>query len=299
MHRRTGLALIAGGALALAMRQSAIAAPRPGFRGAFRWRMADAQFGGLSALAMLSGGTRFIVISDRGAWSQGRIRRDAAGRIEAVEAEPFRLLRAIGQEPLAEDRNDAEGIAMARDGSAFISFEGPGAARVLRYARLDGSAENLPVPREFLSMQANSSLEALAIGPDGALYTLPERSEGAASPFPVYRFRGGSWDRPFAIPRRGRFLAVAADIGPDGRFYLLERDFQGFAGFASRLRRFDLGPAGLAGETELIRTQAGTHDNLEGLSVWQGPQGLVATMVSDDNFRFFQTTELVEYALPD
>jgi hypothetical protein len=48
----------------------------------------------------------------------------------------------------------------------------------------------------------------------------------------------------------------------------------------------------------LVDTPAGTHDNLEGLSVWRGPRGLVATMISDDNFRFFQTTEIVEYALP-
>lgn len=299
MRRRTGLALIAGGALALAMRGGAVAAPPAGFRGAFRWRMEDARFGGLSALHVFPGGARFLVISDRGAWSRGRILRDGEGRIAAVKAEPFRLLRANGPDPLADGRNDSEGIAVAPDGTIYISFEGLRAARVLRYRSIDGPAENLPVPAEFRLMQLNSALEALAIGPDGALYTLPERSGEVDAPFPVWRFRGGAWDQPFSIPRRGSYLAVSADIGPDGRFYLLERDLQGLAGFATRLRRFDLGQ-GLSGETVILETAAGTHDNLEGLSVWRDAAGrLVATMVSDDNFRFFQTTELVEYALPD
>jgi len=43
-----------------------------------------------------------------------------------------------------------------------------------------------------------------------------------------------------------------------------------------------------------------THDNLEGVSVWRDADGaLRATLVSDDNFRFLQQTEIVEYLLPD
>ena len=36
-----------------------------------------------------------------------------------------------------------------------------------------------------------------------------------------------------------------ADFGPDGQLYLLERDFGWLAGFATRVRRFTLGPDGL------------------------------------------------------
>ncbi|QYK42476.1 MAG: esterase-like activity of phytase family protein [Paracoccaceae bacterium] len=297
MRRRAGLALIAGGLAVLALRGGATAAPPPGYLGAFRWRMDDPRFGGLSAIHVYPGGTRFVVVSDRGSYSEGRLIRDAAGRIERIEAARFSLLRGAGEEPLAEGRNDSEGLAIARDGTAYVSFEGQGAARVLRYSRLDGPAENLPVHPDFRCMQLNSALEALAIGPDGALYTLPERSGALTRPFPVYRFRRGAWDRPFSLPRRGAFLPVAADVGPDGRFYLLERDFRGISGFASRLRRFDL--AG-GQEVTLFETPLGLHDNLEGLSVWRdGRARLVATLVSDDNFRFFQRTEIIEYALPD
>lgn len=262
--------------------------------------MNDPLFGGISGIHVFPGGLRFAAITDRGAWSEGRIARDGQGRITGVTAAPWRLLRATGITPLAEGRNDSEGLAIAADGTAYVSFEGRSAARVLRYARLDGPAQNLPLHPDFPRMQMNSSLEALAIGPDGTLYTLPERSGREDRPFPVYRFRGGVWDQPFALPRRDAFLPVAADIGPDGRFYLLERDFRGLSGFASRVRRFELTPRGPVAERELLRTPPGTHDNLEGLSVWRDGGGrLIGTMVSDDNFRFFQRTEIVEYALPD
>ena len=298
MRRRTGLALIAGGLIAAAYGSSATPAPQ-GLIGSYPWRMDDPGFGGFSGLALSPDGLRFTALSDRGAYTTGVIRRDASGRITDVSAVPIRRLRGVGPGPLAAERADSEGLAIARDGTVYVSFEGRGAARVLRYATLDGPAENLAVPDAFRRMQRNSALESLAIAADGTLYTLPERSGGAAMPFPVWRYRNGGWDQPFAIPRRGTYLAVSADIGPDGRFYLLERDLRGIAGFASRLRRFRLTGTALLDETVLIETPAGTHDNLEGLSVWQGVAGLVATMISADNFRFFQATEIVEYRLPD
>ena len=53
-------------------------------------------------------------------------------------------------------------------------------------------------------------------------------------------------------------------------------------------------------EEIVFETGTGTHDNLEGLSVWRDDQGrLRATMISDDNFLALQRTELVEYLLPD
>lgn len=298
MRRRTGLALIAGGLALAAFGGSATPAPQ-GLIGSYRWRMDDARFGGFSGIAVTPDGAGFTAVSDRGAFTTGRFQRDGAGQITSVEAAPLRRLRGVGEGPLAPERADSEGIAVARDGTVYISFEGRRAARVLRYAAIDGPAENLPVPEAFRRMQLNSALEALAIAGDGTLYTLPERSGGAALPFPVWRYRRGSWDQPFDIPRRGDFLAVSADVGPDGRFYLLERDLRGIAGFASRLRRFRVTDEALVDEVVLIETSAGMHDNLEGLSVWRGAGGLVATMISDDNFRFFQSTQIVEYRLPD
>lgn len=298
MPKRPLLALTAGACLALALQGSASPPAPAGFLGSYEWTMADDAFGGLSGIELSADGLRFTAISDRGAWTAGTITRDAQGRITAITAAPLRILRGKGDGPLEKGRNDSEGLAIAPDGTAFVSFEN--VARVLRYATLDGPAENLPTPPEFATLQTNSALEALAIAPDGTLYTLPERSGRMERPFPLWRFRNGTWDQPFALRRDGGFLAVGADIGPDGRFYLLEREFHGIAGFASRVRSFALSKSGLTDERTDLQSPTGLHDNLEGISVWRGPDGAIRlTLISDDNYNFFQTTEIVEYRLPD
>ena len=259
--------------------------------------MEDDDFGGLSGIEMAEGGLSFLAISDRGSWTRATVTRDGEGRITSIDATPMRYLRGRFDAPLDPGRNDSEGLAVATDGTAYISFEN--VARVLRYDRIDGPAANLVTPRQFAALQKNSALEALAIAEDGTLYTLPERSGALDRPFPVWRFRDGKWDQPFGLRRDGGFLAVGADIGPDGRLYLLEREFHGITGFASRVRSFDLSETGLSDERTEFTSAVGTHDNLEGLSVWRDAEGAIRlTMIADDNFYFFQTTEIVEYRIP-
>ncbi|MEH7827727.1 esterase-like activity of phytase family protein [Gemmobacter denitrificans] len=295
MRLRTFCALILG--CGLALDSSAAPTETAGLVGSFIWRSDDPALGGMSAIELDPSGTGFTALSDRGGWTRGRLIRDPEGRITGLEAAPVQRLRGKGQAGLAAGRTDSEGLAVAKGGTAYVSFEG--AARVLRYDRLDGPAENLPIPDAFRRMQRNSALEALAIAPDGALFTLPERSGAEDRPFPVWRYRKGTWDQPFSLPREGLFLPVGADFGPDGQLYLLERQFRGLMGFASRVRRFAItGDTISAGEV-LLETRPGRHDNLEGLSVWRDAAGdLRLTMIADDNFRFFQTTEIVEYRIP-
>ncbi|MDP4034488.1 MAG: esterase-like activity of phytase family protein [Pseudorhodobacter sp.] len=298
MRRRSFLAVIAATVLVLTLQGSASPPQPSGYIASFTWTSDAARFGGFSAIELTADGLHFTALSDHGGWTRGTLRRNASGRIIGVEAGPVRLLKGQGEAPLAPGRTDSEGLAIAPDGTVFISFEGP--ARVLRYARLGGSAENLPVHPDFRKMQSNSALEALAIDANGWLYTLPERSGRLTRPFPVYRFRDGAWDQPFSLPRSGSFLPVGADFGPDGRFYLLERQFRGLMGFASRVRRFEIGAGGLRNEELLMETRAGLHDNLEGLSVWRDAGGDIRlTMISDDNFNFFQRSEIVEYRVRD
>lgn len=297
MPKRPVLALTAGLFLVLGLQGSASQPYPAGFLSAIPWRMEDAQFGGFSGLELSEDGQSFTAITDKGWWTQGTLIRDAAGLIIAIDAEPMRFLRGRFDAPLARGRQDAEGLALAPDGSFYISFEQ--IPRVLRYETLDGPAQNLPTPREFARMQRNSALEALAIAPDGTLFTLPERSGELTRPFPIWRFRDGVWDQPFALRRDGGFLVVGADIGPDGRFYVLEREFHGVTGFASRVRSFALSESGLSDERTELQSSVGQHDNLESLSVWRAADGsLRLTMISDDNFYFFQKTEIVEYRLP-
>lgn len=286
--------VIAALLLTLGLQTGATEPPGPGFAGSFLWQSDDPDLGGVSGIEVSHDGLAFSAITDRGGWVQGRITRDGAGRITGLTTGPVTPLLALDDAPLRKGRRDAEGLAIAPDGTAYLSFER--VARVLRYARLDGSAENLPTPPEFAAFGRNSALEALAVGPDGTLYTLPERSGAVDRPFPVWRFRGGIWDQPFAVPRLDGFLPVGADFGPDGRFYLLEREFRGLGGFASRVRSFVLDGQGLADERVDLQSRPGQHDNLEGIAVWRDAAGDIRlTMVADDNFLPVQDTELVEY----
>lgn len=296
MPLRSLRALSAALALAVFSLASPALAERAEFVQRYVWTDSNAAFGGFSGLELADDGLGFVVLSDRTTLWRGRFRRDGAGTITAVQTSgPVELHDSEGK-GLSRYTGDSEGLALARDGSVYISFEG--LSRVAHYPRDGGPAERLPRPEAFKQFQVNSSLEALAIGPDGALYTLPERSGALSAPFPVWRYKAGKWSQPFTIPREGDFLAVGADFGPDGRLYLLERDFRGITGFRSRVRVFSISGNRLSGGTILFETPTGTHDNLEALSVWRDGSGAMRlTMISDDNFSIFQTTEIVEYQL--
>ena len=270
----------------------------PGFVSAYHWQSDDPLFGAFSAIEVTADGADFVTLSDRGAYTSGRILRDDQGNVASVTAVPMRLLNGADGLPLRKYRNDTEGLAILPNGLTYVSFERD--ARVARYDTMAGPGIIVPQLQAFRDMQSNSSLEALAVDAAGTLYTLPERSGGVSVPFPVFRFKNGRWDQPFNLPRRGFFLAVDADIGPDGRFYLLEREFHGLSGFASRVRRFVINDDALSHEETLFETAPGQHDNLEGISVWRDATGFLRlTMISDDNLLFLQRTEIVEYRVPD
>jgi hypothetical protein len=296
--RNIALALTALVVLALGLGLDSDAGQPGGatYLGSTRWQLDDPAFGGFSGIELDQDGSRFIALTDRAHVIEGRLIRDSTGQITAITATgPLTQLRGIEGEPLTGPTSDAEGLAMAPQGGFYVSFEAQ--HRVRYYPAADQPAERIPSHPDFAAMQFNSSLEALAIDARGHLFTLPERSGALDRPFPVYRHDGQGWDIPFHIPRSGAFLPVGADIGPDGWLYLLERALTG-PGFRSRLRRFDISGDRLNAEEVLLQTRTAQHDNLEGISVWQDMQGRIRiTMISDDNFKFFQRTEIVEYAL--
>jgi hypothetical protein len=259
------------------------------------WDLPPGMPGGFSGLEVDADGMRFTALSDRGFLVTGRFLRED-GRLTGIAAGPPLRLVAPSGRPLAN--SDTEGLDMAPDGTLHVSVEGRH-PRVWRFAAPGARADALPAAPGFAALQVNSGLEALAGDGSGVLVTLPERSGAWTTPFPLFRFENGRWSAGQTIPRQDKFLPVGADFGPDGRLYLLERDFRGIFGFRSRLRVFTI-EGGVPGPGEtLFETRAGRHDNLEGLSVWRDPEGAIRlTMISDDNENFLQRTEVVEYRLP-
>jgi len=263
--------------------------------GSFTWNEPVEGFGGFSSIEVSGNGTSFLATTDKGLFGQGVFVR-RGGRIVAVDNAKFRPILGTEGEPLVSYRTDAEGLAVLGPGEIFVSFEGHHVVR--KFTALDGPSEVLKMPNWVRHLQANSALEALAVDDQGVLYAVPERSGRLDRPFPVWRNIDGTWDSKLTISRSNGFLVVGADFGPDGRLYVLERFFNGLSAFATRVRSFEVGAEALSDEKVLLRTTTGTHDNLEGISVWRNDAGNIrVTLISDDNFRFLQRTEFVEYRL--
>jgi hypothetical protein len=299
--RRTGInaALLALLALPFLFWPPALQAegPRLEFGSRAVWSESDPRFGGYSGVVLAPDGGSLLAVSDKGTWIRADIDR-TDGRIDAVHATAIGDLHEISGARLEGETTDAEGLAVDAQGRAYVSFEA--FHRVRRYDDIDGPAADVPSHPDFRTFQLNSALETVALDADGTLYAVPERSGAWERPFPVYRFRDGSWDRDLSLRRDGTFLAVDGDFGPDGRFYLLERDFGWLKGFATRVRRFTLGPDGFQDEVTLLQTPFGELDNMEGISTWRDEDGRIrVTLISDDNFFPLQRTMLVEYLLAE
>ncbi len=282
-------------ALGLVLTAGAAGQPAAFFLGRTVWAVKAPWFGGFSGIELSPDGRRMTVLSDRGTIVTADIRRGSTGLIDGISVRSAVPLRSSRNVRLTGRINDPEGLALAPDGSLFVSFEG--VTRVARYRSPAAPAQLLPRPEAFRHFPENRALEPLAIDSRGRLYTLPEDAPDAAGNIPVFRWNGRAWSVPFSIPARDGFLPVGADFGPDGRFYLLERSI-GIFGFRARVRRWDIEGGMARNETILAVTRPGRFDNLEGLSVWRDGAGRIRlTMISDDNFFFLQRTELVEYAL--
>ncbi|MGZ3215249.1 esterase-like activity of phytase family protein [Paracoccus sp. T5] len=265
--------------------------------GTYVWRYDHASFGGFSGIEISPDGRSFHALTDRSHLYWGSVERDDQGLIRGMNIAGRANLQDSQGKPLPPGyTGDSEGLAVDQDGGIWVSFEG--LDRVASYPDPDRPAVRLPRPPQLPGMGVNSGLEALAIRDDGTLIAVPERSGGPDLPFPVLAF-DGAWSRLTQIRRDPRWLPVGADFGPDGLFYLLERDFRGILGFSSRLRRMELTPDGPRNEEILLETRPLQYDNLEGISVWDDGQGIRITMISDDNFMFLQRTEIVEYRLHD
>lgn len=265
---------------------------------------------GLSGIEVSADGTQVLAISDDGWFLRGHIQRsDGALSAFSVDPPPVRM-RSLSGDWMAGHQRDAEGLAVAPDGRVFVSFEVYHRVRLWR--DLQAPAIWLPDRPENAGFQPNSGMEALALGPDGALYALPE-TPAVDGGIPVFRFQvppqrlrpDGTpidrhtdipWTVAFTLPARGWFRPVGADFGPDGRFYLLERGVVVPIGFRSRVRRFVFGPDGATDEETLLETLPGSHGNLEGISVWRDSTGDIRlTMITDDNGLALQRNEIVEY----
>ncbi|MEL6243474.1 MAG: esterase-like activity of phytase family protein [Pseudomonadota bacterium] len=242
-------------------------------------------FNGISGIEVDAYGRWAIALNDKGWLFELQLTRDENDDLRAATAKRIEWPRPGG---------DSEGVAIAPDGTLYVSHEGPASLVKLMNYRFHCVASH----EDFAMLGSNRSLEALAISPAGDAYVVPERPLAHASTLRVYRYRNGVWDVSRELPIDEAYYPVGADFGPDGLLYLLERAASPL-GFRSRIRRFD--PEVSDGPVmPVLETRLGLHDNLEGISVWKDGQGQTRiTMVSDNNFLRIQHREIVEYVLND
>ena len=243
--------------------------------------------GGVSGIEVDEWGRRFVAVSDRGLIYLGQFFRNEEGVITSMEGGATILLDAR-----EEQTPQAEAITTVPNG-LVIGFEGR-PPQLWFYSKIDAPPDGLITPpREMNAYPPNQALEALASAPDGTLYAILEKPNNRGM-HPVFRYSNDSWDVAFEIEGQDPFRPTGADIGPDGKLYVLERSLTARA-FASQVRRFDLETG--EGET-LLRHRPGTRDNLEGISVWRDGEGRIhLVLISDDNLNPIQRTEILDYRL--
>lgn len=258
-----------------------------------RWELDAPWFGGWSGIEIADKGNLMTVINDRGQMVHAALRR-SGGQITGVAVQTVLQLGRPDGSPLRKKAGDSEGLAIANDGSAFISFEHR--HRIMQVDLASGrSFGRIPLPFDN-TLGPNSGIEALAISSDGALFAIPEQAAEDGGPFPVYVYAKGAWRTSAYIPQRGPFVPVGADFDPMGRLWLLERAVTPF-GFRSRIRMFVINTAAPR-EYTVLTTLPSRFDNLEGISVWLDEHDtLRVTMVSDDNFLRLLRTQIVEFSV--
>ncbi|MEO1238137.1 MAG: esterase-like activity of phytase family protein [Pseudomonadota bacterium] len=258
--------------------------------------ISDAHVVGVSGIEVTRHGAGFVAVSDAGWFLEGTLVREAGvlsgGQVTAVRpiigqnGFPVRA-RQVG------DWSDAEGLALVQDGTIYVSFERW--ARVARHKSTTAPGEWIKDHADFVGFDDNRQLEAVAVDQNGQVYVMPEVAAGSAG-FPMYRLDPGGWVIAGHIPASDGFSLVGADFGPDGMLYILERKLVFATWWQSRLQRYD--PAARALQV-VWAPGADEFGNLEGLSVWQSPEGLRATMVSDNNGTPGVPTEIVELPLTE
>ena len=250
------------------------------------------EFGGFSGLNMQDG--HLIAVSDAGWWLLADVEDTATGLKPTNSG--FAPMRDSEGARFEKAGGDAEGLTV-RDGNLVVSF--------VRDHRIAFHIETGQVGDDvrhnsFEAMSSNKGLEALATTPDGWIIAIGEKP--AAKGFPVFLLRySGDIDRAF-LSKTSRHFVTGADVGPDGRLYLLKRDFSILLGVSILIERYDLDEEGYPlAETrkQLARFDGDSGiDNMEGISLWMDGQGATRlTLISDDNFNSFQRTLLMDFTV--
>ncbi len=258
--------------------------------GAWVLRGDHRNFGGFSGLMVT--GERLIAVSDKGWWF-GATLIEGDGTLSLANARLAPMRDGEGDR-YTKAGGDAEGLTRLGP-RLVVSFERDHRLMVLRDTGRVGATIQ---PRAFEQFRSNKGLEALATLPDGRMIVFAEGADDGGVPVFLVDPAGGVTEA--RLPRAGSHSVTGADIGPDGRLYLVLREYSLLFGVSIRVMRYRLGPGGLpladSAETLAAFEAASGIDNMEGISLERGADGEIRLwLISDNNFRASQRTLLVRF----
>lgn len=234
---------------------------------------------------------RLLVISDDGAWLEGRLVLGADGHLVGIsDARLIPLLDQSGQTLRKKSETDAEGLAVFPNGDRLVSFERDD--RIWLYSREEGAARR-DVPKPDVQFPNNRGMEALSVYP-----------AGGADAYLVASEDGRLWlchvsepcreAPPRQLPGDGFGLAGMASYGKRA-VALLYRAYDAKQGVRVSLRLIDdpMSPDGRVVD-ELTIAAPLTRDNFEGVAAVPSPDGTVIRfyLIADDNSSDIQHTYL-------
>jgi hypothetical protein len=281
------------------------------WRGGLKLTSGSKYFGGFSGLAVFDKGRALVTVSDAGFWLTARMSY-GNGRLAGVSSARIGSIRALSGKRLERRRDrDAEAIGLLSSSGLstklVIGFENN--ARVGRFELgpegLSSPSAYLDLPKAMQALRSNTGVESIAhlgSGPlAGNFVSFAERRTDEAGRRIGWIF-SGSGSRTIKLAPIGNYDISDIAAMPDGGLLVLERRFRWSEGIRIRIRR--LSPKALQASTPMpgetiFEAGSGTAlDNMEGISVHRSSAGeTIVTLISDDNFNFFQSTVLLQFAL--
>lgn len=268
--------------------KTATSTPSPN---AFRLISSHPEFGGFSGADWH--GDWLYLVSDRGTLWRAAGQFDQAGDLSGLTDWHF----AEVDDPKRKATPDLEAISFGPQERVFVAIEG----RHTIFELIQASDRFVIEPRlpiESLSPSPiNRGVETLAFGSSGEFAAISEgalRSDGRhAAVFVGFDGQERAWGHPSAT----NYDPTDADWNDDGELYVLERRFGLLSGWQAKITAMS-NERGT--ETRVVR--AFSHDlvmdNFEGLAIRHQGSRTHATIVSDDNFFFVQSTLIYDFPLP-
>lgn len=258
-------------------------------------------FGGFSGIEVLDE-NRFLIVSDRANWFDGRLVLDQSGALVGVADMRMAAIRDDRGAPMQHDKGDAEGLTQLPDGRFAVSFEAwPGLA-IYDFNRDGpfGAARLGPALAGAEALPQNASLEALASTAGGQLLV---GGEGGGGPTPLWRT---PLDATAPAPVLAQYVLTdgfsltSLDRLPNGDFVALERFYAPVVGARARITTFaasELVEGALIHPRRLAQIAPPMPvDNFEGVAAVRMPDGKTRIyIVSDDNMSARQRTLLLAF----